>query len=185
MVERAQRFGAARRTHGQQSAGIRPGGGGHQSGQKLGGETRHIAGDHQVPLGGGVRERGENAAQRAFAGVAVRYGRIADGGRQLRVSHSARHCRRPAPPARPGIGQAALHGRAEEPYGFPSGSFFPPPAGTPRNSHRNDNIGVSNSLHAFGPPGANTLMRFCFTLWGMTLMAAYAAGTGAGQPIFG
>src|ERR1019366_173687 len=101
VVDGAKRLGPAGRPGGKQRIGGGAFGGIQQPAQEIGGKTGHVAGGQQVPVGGGVPQRGDDSPERALAGVDVGDGRktkmtiairIADQrGAARRQFHGARH----------------------------------------------------------------------------------------------
>ncbi len=178
VVDGTQRLRQARGAHRHERVGISVVGRVQQFGQKVGGQSGHIAGGHQVPLSPGVAQRGEDSAERSGIGVKVGNGWII-GQLGAAYDHYAACCQGDG--ARHGFTQCASTERQQR-FIAPHPGAAAPRQHVARPIHREmiplEFTNQSQWNFAVRP---NILTRVCSTIWIGALLAG-AALYGADAP---
>jgi hypothetical protein len=90
VINRTEGLETPRRPGREQGIGARARGAVEQAAEEIRVERRHVARHHEIPCGAGVGEGGENAAQRALAGVQIGDHRESQYCVQVRIAHQDR-----------------------------------------------------------------------------------------------
>lgn len=89
VVDGAERLGTAGRSGGSQNVGIGSFGSVEQLDEKFAPHGGHVACQHQIPIFSSVGERGKDAAQRPFAGIAIGEHGMAEETIALRIAYQS------------------------------------------------------------------------------------------------